>query len=734
MNPEEEARQVIDRDLSNSGWIDIDESAGNTGYKTEYPTSSGPVDYVLFIDNEPIAVVEAKEASKDAYSALTQARRYARSIETGESYGGEYGVPFAFTANSEEVWFQDLRPEAPKERKLRSFHTPDGLQKFMDTDYEGAKEWLADTPIEETDDELWNNQHEAIENIEGAIQENKRRILVQMATGTGKTRMACAQTYRLLKSGYINNALFLVDRTSLAKQTVSEFKNYDVGGIRLGDIYSIERADGYVPENADIVVGTLQGMYSYLEKRDEIDVPQHAFDFVISDECHRSIYNDWKVVLSHFDALQLGLTATPAEHTVGYFRENWVYRYRYWDAVEDGKVVPYETYRIDTEITMDGLVYDGEEYDPKELERKITVPATNRLIAREFRENSEDDEKTLVFAKNDYHAKELERIFRQVYSDKEDRYVKKITYTTDRPQNWIKRFRNKEYPKIAVTVDMISTGVDVRPIENIIFARPTQSPVLYNQMIGRGTRKCDRIDKEKFTIYDCIGIVDYFDETPPFNTYRPQSEDGEESGGDGGGGGGGDEMIVADDVTDELEYSGYVFTTDDGEELRPDDYVTAFEEYVQDKGSEIEALRVIMDSPGDLSREHLRELREKLHEQPEGFTEEKLQKAYNEEMADIIGFVKHALGEDDFLTTEERVESAFEAWLQDKDESFTESERAWLDLIKKHYMQEMDIREEDFYYPPFSTEGGWNVAAEAFGGEEELRSILNELNEEVVHG
>lgn len=604
---------------------------------------------------------------------------------------------------------------------------------FLNTDYEGAKQWLENTPITDSDPDLWDNQREAIESIEEGLADNKRRMLVQMATGTGKTRMACAETYRLLKSGYANRVLFLVDRNNLGRQAESAFKNYDVGpAMKMSDVYIIDRVEnGVFPENADIVVSTLQSMYSLLEDHDEIDIPQDAFDFVISDESHRSIYGDWRVVLNHFDALQLGLTATPATHTLSYFNENWVYKYGYWEAVDDGHVVPYETYRIQTGITMKGLYYEGEEYDPGDLENKITVPSTNRTIAEEFRKNSGEDEKTLVFAKNDQHAIQLEKIFREVYSDKDDRYVKKITYTTDQPDDWVRRFRNQKYPKIAVTVDMISTGVDVKPIENIIFVRPTRSAVLYNQMIGRGTRTCDEIGKEKFTIYDCIGIVDYFSESPPFNTYRPSDSDEGESGGTGGSGGGeDDEIIVADDVQDELEFSGYIFTTEDGRELRPDDYVTSFEEYVNQNQSEIEAIKIILESPEALKRKHLRELNRKLQDEPEGFSEEKLRKAYGQEMTDIIGFIKHALGEDEFPTTEERVEKAFNAWMEDKD--FADDEAKWLNLIKRHFVQEKVIKKEDFNYVPFSRHGGWNSAAQAFGGEEQLRDVLHELNEEVI--
>lgn len=472
-------------------------------------------------------------------------------------------------------------------------------------------------------------------------------------------------------------------------------------------------------------------MYSLLEKHHRIDIPQHAFDFVISDECHRSIYGDWRVVLNHFDAIQLGLTATPATHTVAYFEDGgeWVYRYGYWQAVDDGKVVPYETYRIETLFRASGLYYEGKEYRPSQIERDITIPSTNREIVKEFRENSQDHEKTLVFASNDNHAKELERIFRQVYSDKDEDYAIKITYTTDNPDDWLRRFRNAKFPKVAITVEMITTGVDVKPIENIIFIRTTQSPILYNQMVGRGTRTCPDIDKDHFTIFDCVGIVNYFSDTPPFNTYRPKTATEREKKGTRREE---QEVVVADDVEDEVEFSGYIFRTEDGRELRPDDYTTAFEKYVDENKYEIDALKIIMESPRKLQRKHIRKLSEKLKNRPEKFTEEKLKKAYNQEMTDLIGFIEHALGMDDFPTTQERVKRSFRAWKQDKNREFNQNEKEWLNLIERHFIKNKTIKKEDFYYPPFVREGGWEAAADAFGGEEKLSKTLRELNEQVV--
>lgn len=747
-SPEQKSRELIDSQLKESGWRQLTEASG-TGYVEEYPTDSGPVDYALVVEGDILALVEAKKSDYNSSAAFAQVERYSKDIDVACSFGhrNQYHVPFVFTANGEKVEMKDLREFASStKRELRDFHRPKGLAKMLKKDFENAFEWLESNPVEDTHDFLWDNQKGAIagdddqKGIENGLKEGKRKLLVQMATGTGKTWMAAAEIHRLLKSGLVNRVLFIADRTNLAKQAERAFNNFDAGGgLDLGEIYKVDRVkSGEYPDKAEIVVSTLQSMYSLLENHEELEIPQDAFDLVITDEVHRSIYGEWKVVLSHFDSYQIGLTATPAEHTLSFFgsRSNWVYKYGYWEAVDDGKVVPYEAYRIRTGITMQGLEYEGEEYKPSQLEREITVPDRNRLIAEEVREQVEDGEKILVFAINDEHAIQLTEMFNEVYSDKPNDYVRKITYTTDNSEDVLNNFKN-EYmePTVAVTVEMVSTGTDVPPLQNIVFARPIKSPILYNQMMGRGTRTCESIGKEKFTIFDCVGVIEYFQDQkhPPFDQYRTADEqtgDGDKTveSGDSSS----KDMVVADDVTDELieTESGYRFQTKDGDELRPEDYISAFEQYITDNSDRIDAIRILQNRPEDLRREHLEELNEKLRAESENFTEERLQKAYSEEMVDLLGFVKHAIGEDEFPTTDERVEKAFEVWQQEHE--FTEDERKWLDMIREHFKREKMIKEEDFNDIPFIRKGGWTSAAEAFGGEDELKETLEELNQQVI--
>ncbi len=746
--PEEQSREIIDAQLAKQGWTEIVDVNG-TGYITEYQTSSGPVDYVLVVKGEILGLIEAKKSNYNSSAAFSQAERYSRDIDTQRSFGhkNQYHVPFVFTANGNKIEMKDLREYASStKRELRDFHRPEALEKMVKKDLEGAFGWLEANPVENTHGFLWDNQKAAIAGdndhigIEEGLRRGKKKVLVQMATGTGKTWMAAAQIHRLLKSGLVNRILFIADRTNLAKQAERAFDNFDAGGgLNLGEIYKVDRVkNGEYPDKAEIVVSTLQSMYSLLENHDEVEIPQDAFDLVITDEVHRSIYGEWKVVLSHFDSYQIGLTATPAEHTLSFFgsRSNWVYKYRYWKAVDDGKVVPYEAYRIQTGITMEGLEYEGEEYKPSQLEREITVPDRNRLIAEEVRNQVEDGEKILVFAINDEHAIQLTEMFNEVYSDKPNDYVRKITYTTDNAEDVLNNFKN-EYmePTVAVTVEMVSTGTDVPPLENIVFARPVKSPILYNQMVGRGTRTCESIGKEKFTIFDCVGVIEYFQDQkhPPFDQYRTEdSGKDEDSPVESESDDNDEDLVVADDVTDELieTESGYRFQTKDGEELRPEDYISAFENYISDNSGRIEAIKILQNRPEELRREHLKELNEKLRAESEIFTEERLQKAYSEEMVDLLGFVKHAIGEDEFPTTEERVEKAFEVWEQEHE--FTKDEQKWLDMIREHFKREKMIKEEDFNDIPFIRKGGWDSAANAFGGEQKLKQTLEELNKQVI--
>jgi type I restriction enzyme R subunit len=684
----------------------------------EYPTPTGPADYALCVNSQPLAVVEAKRTVRDAYSALAQARRYAEGLET----------PFLYTANGDEIWFQDVRPEGGVPRAVPAFHSPQALLEMQTRDPAALKDTLRAIPLDQVN--LWHHQQEAVEAVEQALFDNKRRMLIAMATGTGKTRAIVALLHRLLASGYIRRALFLIDRLELAEQAEDAMSQYDVQvGLKFNQVYTVGRVEGRSIPRAQVCVATLQTMYNVVNDPDAAP-PMEMFDVVISDECHRSIYGDWRVVLDHFDAVQIGLTATPATHTVAYFG-HLVYTYSYSQALEDRKLVPYETAVVYTGITMQGLDYGGEHYNPSQLERGITVPHRNRLIAEEYRNHTPRDRKAIVYAINDYHATQLAKAFEEVYSDKPAGYVQKITYQVDQPHEKIKALRRPGRPPfIAVTVDMITTGVDVKCMEGLVFVRPTRSRILFEQMCGRGTRIYifpDGRVKQRFTIFDCVGIIEHFRGVSDFGTYRPRPERRAVA-----------EprppyktrMIVADDVLDEVLVSEMEFVTRDGRKLRAEDYIEAFEAWVRAHAEEIAALRVLMHAPLELTAADVAAIETALAEAPETFTEERLQRAYRQPLVDMLAFVKSVLTGKPLRTVEERVTQAIDTWLWDK--VFTPQQREWIEAIRRHFIQERQIEREDFDYVPFLPMGGWARAVRVFG-QPNLEQTLRELNTVVLH-
>jgi type I restriction enzyme R subunit len=471
------------------------------------------------------------------------------------------------------MYFQDLRTENSRSRRVLTFHTPNALLEFLNIDLTKSKLWLVDNPLK--NEYLRYYQKEAIETVEKSIQKNKQKMLLAMATGTGKTVTTIALLYRMLKSGMFKRILFLVDRIELANQALGALASFEPEpGQKFDRVYevfckripegrewkSLNINTQLMPESklanpqlndAHVFVATIQSMYRLItgekEPEKEVDadeygkdidkinynpkIPIHAFDLIISDECHRSIYNKWKVVLEYFDAIQVGLTATPALHTYAYFDSNLVYTYPLEKAISDGYLVDYDVMHIDTKITMEGiklkkgrqikiedietkevqatLTDDEIEFEPKKIERSITAIDRNRKIVNEFAKYFKDKQKTVFFAVNDKHADQLVKLLREKFSEKGDKFVQKITYKVDKAPDQIKQFRNRDNPVIVVTVDMLTTGVDVPKIENLVFVRPVNSRILFEQMMGRGTRRCDEISKTHFTVFDTLKLLEF---------------------------------------------------------------------------------------------------------------------------------------------------------------------------------------------------------------------------------
>ncbi len=596
-------RARVDTRFESLGWkvVRSDRARPLNSYRqnalTEIETESGPADYGLVADGRLLGVVEAKKVSLGPQNVLIQAERYSRGATTGSFDFAGFRVPFLYSTNGEVIWFHDIRHPLSRSRRIAEFHTPCALRELLARDFDAACQWFAANPNNHP--LLRPYQVEANTAVEKAIAERKREMLVAMATGTGKTFTTVNQVYRLMKSGVGRRILFLVDRRALAAQAVLAFASFEAEpGLKFDKVYEVysqrfHREDfedakfdpkvlprNYLmdpqPGHAFVYVCTIQRMAINLfgrgavfalgdeesdEDADSLDIPIHAFDVIVADECHRGYTSAelsvWRNTLDHFDAIKIGLTATPAAHTKAYFKDV-VYRYEYERAVREGYLVDYDAVSIKSDVRLNGvflqageqvglidtttgreqldLLEDERQFDTTEIERKVTAPESNRRIIEELKKYTDDHEarygrfpKTLIFAANDLphtsHADQLVRICRDTFG-RGDSFVQKITGspTVDRPLQRIREFRNRPSPGIVVTVDMLSTGVDIPALEFIVFLRPVKSRILWEQMLGRGTRKCPDINKSHFTVFDCFdgSLLAYFKNVSAFTTDPPE--------------------------------------------------------------------------------------------------------------------------------------------------------------------------------------------------------------------
>lgn len=566
----------------------------------EYPTENGPADYALFVDGILLGIIEAKKLAVNPQNVLEQAKRYARGAANGPGNWNGYRVPFLYATNGEIIWNLDVRAARPASHPLANFHTATALAEKFACDDSKSRQWLLDTPPERIT-RLRPYQVGAIIAMEAAMLAGKRGLLVAMATGTGKTFLTVAQIYRLLESKRFRRILFLVDRKSLAAQAVRTFNAFNTNqGNKFTQEYEVysqkfqkedfgddEPFDPKVlpneyltdpkPSHTFVYVSTIQRMARNLfgaegcftqsggdteaeADADQLDIPIHAFDLIIADECHRGYTMQetslWRDTLTHFDAVKIGLTATPAPHTTALFGPP-VFRYDVEQAILDGFLVDYEAVAIKSEVRMNGaFLKEGEEvgyidtstgkehrdelederqFPSEDIEKRITAPQSNRKIIEEIATYAYAHEKEtghfpkiLIFAVNDIahtsHADQLVKTCREVFAQGDD-FVQKITGNpnVDRPLQRIREFRNRPNPKVVVTVDMLSTGVDIPALEFIVFLRPVKSRILWVQMLGRGTRKCPELNKTKFVVFDCFDgtLIQYFKNTTDFEIQPP---------------------------------------------------------------------------------------------------------------------------------------------------------------------------------------------------------------------
>ena len=578
MTPEEKARAVIDDKLCQSGWVIQDLKKLNLSASLgvavrEFPTSTGEVDYALFVDSTPVGVVEAKreEAGQNITEVEIQSGRYASS--TFKWIKKDYEIRFAYEATDKLIRFTDYKDIKYRSRNVFSFHRPETLLNLLnhpDTIRNNMKHF---PPLDESG--FRKCQITAIKNLDVSFAENRPKALVQMATGAGKTFTAITAAYRLLKYGRMNRILFLVDTRGLGEQAEREFLAYmpNDDPRSFSQIYGVRRLkSSYIPSDVQICISTIQRMYSILkgedldegaeetpfaeyvtaEKKAPKEVvynekyPPEFFDCIIVDECHRSIYNVWSQVLSYFDAFIIGLTATPDNRTFAFFNENVVSEYPREQAIIDGVNVGEDIFLIETEVTKNGAhlmkqlieyrdrlsrakrwkqLDEDVDYVPSQLDRDIVNPSQIRTVIRAFKENlfttlfpyRKEVPKTLIFAKTDSHADDIIQIVREEFGEGND-FCRKITYSAENPESVLSSFRNDYNPRIAVTVDMIATGTDVKPIECLIFMRDVRSKNYFEQMKGRGTRVLNKEDlqkvtpsatenKDHFVIVDAVGVT-----------------------------------------------------------------------------------------------------------------------------------------------------------------------------------------------------------------------------------
>ena len=580
---EKATRAIIDEQLRARGWeADTDNLRYSKGARptkgrnraiAEWPTDSGPADYGLFVGLQCIGTVEAKRSNKSACGALDQSERYAQGIKLkdgeAEPAGGPWGdfrVPFVFSTNGRPylkqletgsgIWFRDARKPTNLARAFIDWPTPEGLQSQLDIDIDAAEAKLKSQPMQ-FGFPLRPYQEKAIRKVEERLAAGQRAMLVAMATGTGKTKLSIAMLYRLLTAKRFRRICFVVDRSALGEQAEGEFTNTNVISARtFSDIFNLAGLDTKVPDTeTKIHICTIQGLVKrVLYAAEPAEVPPiDQYDLMVVDECHRGYLLDrelsdaelsfrnqddyvskYRRVLEHFDAVKIGLTATPALHTAQIFGEP-VFTYSYREAVIDGFLIDHEPpIRIVTALAQAGIHYargddidllntrtgvvqstqtpDEIDFDVEAFNKQVITPDFNRVVAEELAKHIDPDEpgKTLVFAANDRHADLvvdlLKQAFQARYGTIENAAVQKITGAVDKPRPLILSYRNDANPKVAVTVDLLTTGIDVPGIVNLVFIRRVNSRILYEQMLGRGTRKCDEIGKETFRIFDAVDL------------------------------------------------------------------------------------------------------------------------------------------------------------------------------------------------------------------------------------
>ena len=802
MTPEQQARRNIDKMLEAAGWHVQNHAGHNTTAAfgvavREYPLRADQrADYLLFINGAAVGVIEAKPEGATLSGALQQAERYRASLP--DDLRRLAGFPFSYASTGIETYFRDIRDPNSHSRLIFTFHTPENLS-HQATESRTLRERVKDDlPLLERGN-LRNCQFEAITNLEESLEESRPRALIQMATGSGKTYAAVSAVYRLIKFAKVKRILFLVDRRNLGRQALREFQAYTPpdDNSKFTELYNVQHlASNTIDPVSQVCITTLQRLYSMLKGETDYEteaeetspfenegeqtpevtynplIPIDTFDVIIVDECHRSIYGRWRQVLEYFDAFIVGLTATPYSQTLGFFDHNLVSEYRHEQAVADNVNVGYYVYRIQTEITQSGSTLDAGsyvarrdrhsrrlnwdeldadvEYAETQLDRDVVAIDQIRTVIQTFKEKLFTElfpsrrivPKTLIFAKDDSHAEDIVHIVRDVFA-KGDEFCQKITYQSDRPEELIRRFRTDSMFRIAVSVDMISTGTDIKPLECLIFMRSVRSSGYFEQMKGRGVRTINTDDlravtgdttaKTHFVIIDAVGVCDSVrTDSQPLPGDLPSAELSESTEADR-------DQLIDEISEDQVMDSGF----DNLNSTQVTAVIHTFKQFIDQYIDELSALQTLCNRPeaeGSLDEESLIVLEALLQQYSNGLSCEALwfacqQRFPNrvqgnfERRTDLISLIRFAIGESIFLEPfRVTVTRNFEEWLEGR--AFTSEQLHWLKLIREHITTSLDIRMDDFEYTPFAELGNGAKVYQLFG--DDLDNILKDLTEKLV--
>lgn len=742
---EADARINIDQLLREAGWdpadkqqvrtevpISLTSHVGepadpNSSILTDGETSAPKkADYVLHAaDGKPLAVIEAKKNAIDPYRAKNQALPYAESM----------GAPFIFLSNGDAIYFWDyLEADA---RPVASLFSRRDLERLLNQ--RKNRQDLATLPIVEDYIRggevrfLRPYQTDCMRALDSAILLGKRRFLIELPTGTGKTDLTVLYAKRLLEAGHAERVLVLVDRESLAKQALETIQDL------LASYSSYWLKAGTAPQHKQITVCLLQTMMSRFPS-----FTSGYFDVVVTDEAHRSIYGAWRPALEHFDAFHMGLTATPAQYIERntyqfYHCENDQpdFSYPIEDAFKNQYLVPYKFAEGITELLSDPFEENGEEYNPTEFERRWTNPATNELMMREFdrlaHENYKDlapgltekdaPGKAIVFAITKNHATRLAKILNNLHPEAKGRYAEIITSDVADSEGLIRKFKRETYPRVAVSVGMLDTGFDCREVLHLVMCRRVRSPILYQQMRGRGTRTAPHIQKKGFVIYDFFKNHEYFGDTDdhPFTGTGIGGGSGGERPGPGGG-----TLIELDREDRWRERVTYVEVGPEEIRIDKDEYRSRWEQTITAAQTSDPVIAKIKAGE-NLTDEEQDALSLRLNENENYFNEENLRHAYKTPVGTIIDFIRAALGLIQVKTREEQIDDNFRAWLVSH--QFSQEQAVFLSMLKNRGLANGHVEVSELFEPPLIHSNAPEKAAQLFGTG--IKDIVAELNSQV---